>query len=242
MITQTYDLNLIPEYNSVPVIIHISQYDSGRTLVFNLLDGDVAFMAEDGTTAVIEGTKPDGHGFSYGADLDGQTVTAQVTRQMAAAAGSVRCELRLEDSTGNIGTANFVLEVERAGLADDTDVSDTPLPVIIAMATEQMEAAKASAESAAGSASDAADSAESARENKDAVQELTDRSENAVKVLLENEQAIVDAADNAHAAAKSAQDAEGSLAEIKEVIGSLNTALRMWVDISTMELMWEIAS
>ena len=65
MITQTHDLNLIPEYGSVPVIIHVSQYDTGRLLAFNILNGDVVFTPANDATATIDGTKPDNHGFEY---------------------------------------------------------------------------------------------------------------------------------------------------------------------------------
>ena len=167
MITQNYNLNLIPEYGSIPIVVHASQYDKdSRTLVFNLLNGDTVFTCPAGTTAVIEGTKPDGHGFQYEATVSGSTVTATTTQQMCAVAGTVRCELRLTSNDEELGTANFVLEVERAGLADDTVTSDTELPDVIALATEQMERAEQAAndaEAAQGKAEDAQEAAETAQ-------------------------------------------------------------------------------
>ncbi len=153
MITQVYNLNLIPDYGSVPVVVHVSQYDSGaRTLKFNLLNGDLPFSPSAGSTVVIDGTKPDGHSFSYLCTFSGSQVSADVTLQMCACAGNTRCELRISDSTGILGTANFVLCVETAGLSENPDMSDTDLPAVIAMATAQMEAARESAQEADASA------------------------------------------------------------------------------------------
>ena len=153
MITQAYNLNLIPDYGSVPVVVHVSQYDSGaRTLKFNLLNGDLPFSPSAGSTVVIDGTKPDGHSFSYLCTFSGSQVSADVTLQMCACAGNTRCELRISDSTGILGTANFVLCVETAGLSENPDMSDTDLPAVIAMATAQMEAARESAQEADASA------------------------------------------------------------------------------------------
>ncbi len=156
MITQTYDLNLIPEYGSVPVIVHVSQYDSGaRTLVFNLLCRDMPFSVPTGATVTIEGTKPDGHSFSYLCDYDGTQVSANVTLQMCACEGDSLCEIRILDNTGILGTANFILRVEVAGVSENPDMSDTDLPAIITIATRQMEAAARSAEEADTSATEA---------------------------------------------------------------------------------------
>ena len=42
MITQTFDLNLIPD--SAPVVVHCDQYDKGTgRLVINLYDGSIAY-------------------------------------------------------------------------------------------------------------------------------------------------------------------------------------------------------
>ena len=153
MITQAYNLNLIPDYGSVPVVVHVSQYDSGaRTLKFNLLNGDLPFSPSAGSTVVIDGTKPDGHSFSYLCTFSGSQVSADVTLQMCACAGNTRCELRISDSTGILGTANFVLCVETAGLSENPDMSDTDLPAVITMATAQMEAAREAAQEADASA------------------------------------------------------------------------------------------
>lgn len=159
MITQAINLNLIP--GQVLPRVNVSQYDYGsRTLEFKLFNGNQSFTLTSSMTANISGTKADMHGFDYDATVDttNQKIVADLTQQMTAAAGDVTCELIIKKSGERLGTCNFVISVEKAALGDDTIVSDTELPIIIAEATAQMEAAAASAESAAISASAAATS------------------------------------------------------------------------------------
>ena len=127
MITQTFNLNLIPE--SSPVVIHCDQYDKGTgRLIVKLYDGDVAYTPTG--TAVIQGTKPDGKGFTYSATLSGNTVTADLTEQMSAVAGRVRCQIVVTESTGRTGTFVFILDVQRSALPANTDLSDSDYQLI----------------------------------------------------------------------------------------------------------------
>lgn len=127
MITQTFNLNLIPE--SSPVVIHCDQYDKGTgRLIVKLYDGDVAYTPTG--TAIIQGTKPDGKGFTYSATLSGNTVTADLTEQMSAVAGRVRCQIVVTESTGRTGTFVFILDVQRSALPANTDLSDSDYQLI----------------------------------------------------------------------------------------------------------------
>ena len=122
MITQTFDLNMIPD--SSPVVVHVNQYDvgSGR-LIASLYKGETAYTPASGATAMIQGTKPDGHGFQYNATLSGSTVTANLTDQMTAAAGPVRCQIVVTEGNNITGTFVFTLDVQKSGLPADTDMS-----------------------------------------------------------------------------------------------------------------------
>lgn len=156
MITQKTNVNLIP--GRVNPRINISQYDKGsRTLQFVLYNGDAAYSITSGTTALIQGTKPDGHGFQLSATVTtgSNLVTANLTEQMAIVAGDVVCELVLQKNNEKLATANFVLAVEPTALKDSAVMSDSELPIILALATEQMEAAAASAALAEGYATQA---------------------------------------------------------------------------------------
>lgn len=129
MITQTYNLNMIPI--GAIVCVHVSQYDDGRTITFNLLNGDQIFTPPSGSTATIDGTKPDKKGFSLSATLSGSTASFVTTRNECAVPGDTICEFRIKQGGRNLGTANFVMRVEPAGLADDVDISETELPEYI---------------------------------------------------------------------------------------------------------------
>mgnify|MGYP002519778241 CR=1 FL=1 len=124
MITQTYNLNLIPSY-TIPPIVHVSQYDdSARTIAFNLFNGSQAFNAQSGTTALVQGVKPDKQVFSNSATISGSTVSFSLTSEMTSVDGSAECEIRITDSTGTLGTANFILEVEKSIPADEPTPTD----------------------------------------------------------------------------------------------------------------------
>lgn len=144
MITQRTNVNLIP--GRVNPRINVSQYDKGsRTLQFCLYNGDAAFNITSGMTALIQGTKPDGHGFQLPATVTtgSSVVTADLTEQMAIVAGDVVCELVILKNSEKLATANFILAVEPTALKDSAAMSDSELPLIIALATEQMENSEA---------------------------------------------------------------------------------------------------
>jgi len=128
MITQTTELNLIP--NGSPIRIHVDQYDEGvGRLVFRLYEDDVEY-SPIGATAVIQGCKPDGRGFNYNCTLSGNTVTADLTRQMTAVNGSVRTQIVVTESDGRIGSFAFIIEVQRSALPSDTDMSESEYQII----------------------------------------------------------------------------------------------------------------
>ena len=113
---------MIPD--SAPIVINCDQYDKGTgRLIIKLYEDDIAYTPTG--TAVIQGTKPDGKGFAYSATLSGNTVTADLTEQMTAVAGRVRCQIVVTETTGRTGTFVFCLDVQRSALPDDTDMSES---------------------------------------------------------------------------------------------------------------------
>lgn len=126
-IIQTFKLNLIPD--SAPIVINCDQYDKGTgRLVVKLYEDDIAYTPTG--TAVIQGSKPDGHGFAYPATLSGNTVTADLTEQMTAVAGRVRCQIVVTESTGRTGTFVFNLDVQRSALPSDSDMSESDYQIV----------------------------------------------------------------------------------------------------------------
>lgn len=127
MITQTYNLNLIPD--KVPVSVDCSQYDSlSRTIVFNIYDGTV-LKDLTGATATVRGTKQDNTGFEYSCTVNGSTVSFDIQDQMTIFSGKVPCEIRLVNN-GILGSCNFILNVEPTPLDPNVTISETDLPLL----------------------------------------------------------------------------------------------------------------
>lgn len=169
--TQTINLDLRPHYNKQNTnIVYCSQYDSDlRNVVVNIADAGTAVNVST-YTIYVEGTKPDKHGFSYeltsiGGTVANNVVTFPLQLQMTAVAGITNAELVFYSDDERIGSANFILAVEQAGLADDIDVSDTDIPAYVDGAQQAAQAA----EDAKDDAIDAKDLAVSAAETAQAV-------------------------------------------------------------------------
>lgn len=158
MLTITKRLPVDP--GGIPVIVHLSQYDSDFTLVFELFSIS-DFTIPSGTTAEIRGTKSDGNGYSADATVDAsaKTVTVAGDNQITAASGKNVFEIALLKDGELLNTANFTVCVERAALDADTIQSETVLKDLDAIiegaatATEAAQEAAASAAAAAESAS-----------------------------------------------------------------------------------------
>lgn len=128
MLTQSFDLNVIPD--SPPVVIHCDQYDHGTgRFEISLYENSIAYTPSSATVR-IQGTKPDGHGFDNAATISGNVVTADLTDQMSVVAGDVRCQIVVTESYGRIGTFVFILRVQKSALPDDTEMSASDYPII----------------------------------------------------------------------------------------------------------------
>lgn len=129
MIEQNYNLNLIP--GGVPAVVKASQYDkTSRTINFSLYNGDVAFNVPTGASVYVQGTKPDNTGFQYACTFTDNIVSFGIEDQMTVLSGEYQAEIRITKDGDILGTANFVFAIEKAGLSDDTVISETELPLI----------------------------------------------------------------------------------------------------------------
>lgn len=164
MTNQACILNMIP--SGVLPRVYASRFDNHtEALTFTLYNGAVPFMIPAGAAVLINGTKPDGTGFSYSAaSWSGNTAVCNVTRQMTAVEGDVICELRIRTETEIIGSINFILRVEPSALADDGIISESEIPLIeqaVEIAANLQEFIQETKD-AAETASDAADAATAA--------------------------------------------------------------------------------
>lgn len=174
-LSATIDLN--PSYK-VNTVVYVSQLDNNlRQIAFTIQDGGVNYdVAASGYDVYIEGTKPDNRGFSYkvtdiGGTVSGSVVTVPIQTQMTAVQGLVSTEIVLKSGANRIGSANFILMVERAGLADDIDVSETDIPGYINGAQQAAAAAAQSAEDAEDAKDTAVNAATTAQNVLDSIPE-----------------------------------------------------------------------
>ena len=220
MTSQTFNLDLIPQ--GVPPIVHVSQYDKGQTWNIHLFENGVVFPVPSGTSAAVQGTKPDNTGFQYPAviSVGDNVVTFTVEQQMTVLGGQFECELVLVNGENQVATINFILDVEPTTLDDDTVISETELPLIEQAAelgavingyatqihadAETASAAATVATSAASSASNAATSETNAAASATAA---ATSASNAATSETNAAASATAAAGSADAAAQSAQQA-----------------------------------
>ena len=202
MITQQFDLNLIPD--QAPLVVNVDQYDRGEgRLIISLYKDDTPYTPTN-ATATIQGIKPDRHGFEYSATLSGNTVTADLTDQMTAVAGDVRTQVVVRDASGRTGTFAFVLRVQHSALPDNTDLSDSDYPLI----EQAIEAAETAVEAAANASASEQNAAASER-NAAASETAAAGSETAAAASERDAAAYAANAYNAsHVAAVNASNAE----------------------------------
>lgn len=171
---QTITLNLIP--GAVLPVVNVSQADTGRQFKCAIMDGTSA-ASLSGKTVKISGRKADGHAYQYSSSdrvgtvpvvqVSGNEVTITTPMQMTAAKGKALVTLTISGSGNEVSTLNFYMDVQENPIAD-ADISDSDLPDIIALATEQMvraEAAAAQASTSATTATSAAGTATTAKNN-----------------------------------------------------------------------------
>ena len=166
MITQEFDINLIP--NSAPVVVHLNKYDYGTgRFVISLYEEGVPYSPSN-ATAKIEGEKPDGNVFSYNVSLSGNVVTADVTEQMTAVEGRTYAQVIITESTGRTGSFAFWMEIQKSAIDEKSPVSETEIPAIIDGLSGEVEKARAAADSAVEAASEAENSKAEAETYKEA--------------------------------------------------------------------------
>lgn len=216
MTEQNLNVNVIP--GGVMPVVKLNQYDFGlEKLIFTVYDGASPFTMPTGGSVVIQGTKPDKTGFSYACTFSNNVVTADVAQQMTVLAGLVVTELVIKDSSMNrIASANFVLAIEPAALNDDTIISDTDLPTIIAEATEQMQRAEAAAETAVEAVESIGDSVE--------------RAEAAATSAAADAESASDDASTASSAASTASAASQTATSAAQTASTAATDAHGWCD------------
>lgn len=159
---RVYKANMIP--GGVTPTINVSQYDNDYAVTVTLIEGAEIYTPPAGATIRVEGTKPDGHGFEYPCTYQGNVVTMPIYTQMTVVAGRFPIELVVYQSGLRVGSCNIIFAVEKAPLGEDTDISETVIPDIIAGAQAQADAAAASAATASSAETNAVSARDAAIE------------------------------------------------------------------------------
>ena len=106
MITNTYNLNMIPD--RVLPLVMVSQYDSARRIVFNLFNGTEEYQPT--SAKVLIGTN------QYEGQVSGNQVTFDVPSELTQEAQYLFGEIVATDSNGNMGSLNFKFKVDSTPL------------------------------------------------------------------------------------------------------------------------------
>ena len=170
--SENKNINMIP--GATLQMMHVSQNDIGRTFAVELFEGTTPYEIPSGATATIEGTKPSTLGYKVTGTISTNTagnrnkITFTATKQMTDEWGEILSEIKIKNGTTQLGTANFILSVEKDPHPDTvTDGSvDTLIPEITAL-VRRVEAAVVDAdraEAAMNGAIQAKEDAETAAE------------------------------------------------------------------------------
>lgn len=115
---ESIKVNLIP--NGIPEACHASQYDEGRQIRLDLFDGLTPYIIQSGDTFTLNVRKPDNHVVvETVTGTEGNTyLVIETTEQMTAVMGKNLCEIRVENDGDNIGSLNFIMQVEKDVIAN----------------------------------------------------------------------------------------------------------------------------
>ena len=102
MIVNTYNLNMIPD--RVLPLVMVSQYDSSRTIVFHLYDGENEYAPT--SAKVLIGTN------QYEGQVSGNQATFNVPSSLTQTAQYLFGEIIATDSNGKMSSLNFKFKVD----------------------------------------------------------------------------------------------------------------------------------
>lgn len=121
MVYQTLDVNLFYT-GGPPQWIYITQGDENLGgFKFNIINENSYWSIPSGTTFFLNGTRPDGYGFSYPCTWSGYTVSCTVQESLSEIAGEVRCVLSAYDTNNaTVGSTPVIVYVEKNPLSDIT--------------------------------------------------------------------------------------------------------------------------
>lgn len=119
-------INLEPGITA-PLVIHVSQYDTGREINLTLYSGSEKFVIPSGTTITVHGTRKDGGNFGpFVCTYSGSEITFTTEAAMTASLGSAIAEIVLVKSGEKIGSANFAIYCEESAFPNGVTYDNDP--------------------------------------------------------------------------------------------------------------------
>lgn len=112
MITQSIELNMIPD--GTPQVIHINQNDSGtnRFRIFLFHEGN-PYAWSNSATFKLRGTKADMTTFEVSCSKSADYIQCDLTTLMDDVAGDTYCNIEMTDGDERVGTQAFILRVQK---------------------------------------------------------------------------------------------------------------------------------
>lgn len=128
MAMQRIVVDLIPGAIDSPVI-NASQFDNGRQFEIELLNGGEAFSPSENMIFELHVKKRDGNIIvDSPINRTDNILTFETSEQMTACHGKNICEVAISDDDLLIGTANFILEVEKdpteGGITSESEINN----------------------------------------------------------------------------------------------------------------------
>lgn len=121
-VTNTYSVDLTPK--ATPVVVKVSQYDSGRQITFNVKNNGTTFSLAGYSAAVVVNTRS-AKVATMPCTISGASVKFSSTPASTLYSGRHMGELRIMKSTGEyVGSCNFVWDVEASPESDFIPTED----------------------------------------------------------------------------------------------------------------------
>ena len=136
---ETLNLNLIP--TGANPVAHVSQYDEGRVIRFNLFEGSAVYTLDGTETIECDVKKPDGNVVTLGVtNTSDSYVEVTTTLQTCACAGESLADIKITKGAVVIATLNFILDVERSplenGIESDSAIHNLETQIAEAVADQ----------------------------------------------------------------------------------------------------------
>lgn len=144
MNSSNYRLSLDIHDTESSLALRAKKGDSIRKLYVNLTDGGAPYRITPDCTAAFTALKPDGTILFNQAAIENNAVVYALTPQTTAAAGQVKCELRLYGGDGRLITSpRFFLDVDDTVFTEGDEVISQDEYTVLEDAIRQMEEAVA---------------------------------------------------------------------------------------------------